>query len=89
MEDDGDFESVMGSGPSRKEKGSNARRGHTENNLLGSSEMVAECPVDKGLPTASCSMQEEALASSVCDCIDNFSESSLLLLVELLCELSA
>jgi len=88
MESDRDLEPVVGSGPSREEQGSNARRGNTDNNLLGSSEVVAERPVDKGLPTAPCTLKEEALASPVSDSNNNLSKGSLLLKVELVPELS-
>ena len=88
MKDDGDLESVVCSCPPRKEEGSNARGGDTQYNLLACSEMVAECPVDKGLSTASCSLKKETLTCPILNCSSNLSKGSLLLHIKLSSEMS-
>src|SRR6266850_401941 len=83
----GNLESVMSSCSSIKQGGSNSRGGNTYDNPSFSTKMMGNGPVDKSLPTTSCSLEKEALATAVPYCSKNFLKRRSLLCIELLAEL--
>ena len=74
MEVNGDLESGVGSSTSIQEESSNPRSGSTDHNLPLTSEEVADGAIDKGFPSTTRTMKEEAGSRPGKDCICDGSE---------------
>jgi len=82
MARDRDFEAGMGSAPTFEEKGSNARGGHTENDLVLGSQVIAEGVVEVGLASAPRPMKEEDVSWFIGDGKHDAIKGSLLIWVQ-------
>jgi hypothetical protein len=81
MAENGDLKARMGSATTFEEKGSNARGGHTENNLAFRAQLIAEGIVEIGLASAPRPMKEEDLPCSVGDGREDLIKGSMLIWV--------
>jgi len=82
MARDRDFEAGMGSAPTFEEKGSNARGGHTEDDLVLGSQVIAEGVVEVGLASAPRPMKEEDVSWFIGDGKHDAVKGSLLIWVQ-------
>jgi hypothetical protein len=75
----GDLKARMGSATTFKEKGSNARGGHIEDNLAFRAQLIAEGVVEIGLASAPRPMKKDNLPCSIGEGRENLIKGSVLI----------